>query len=90
MIDGERREVPVQFVLADGSVSFHLGGYDRTQPLVIDPVLDYSTFLGNASVYVNGSCCGRRRRHVHHRRSPSSLSSYAESGDVPQLRQWDE
>jgi hypothetical protein len=54
MIGGERREVPAQFVLADGAVSFHLGGYDRTQPLVIDPVLDYSTFLGNASVSVTG------------------------------------
>jgi hypothetical protein len=54
MVGGERREVPAQFVLADGSVSFHLGGYDRTQPLVIDPVLDYSTFLGNASVSVTG------------------------------------
>ncbi|WP_353072814.1 choice-of-anchor D domain-containing protein [Tunturiibacter gelidiferens] len=52
MIGGDRREVPAQFVLADGAVSFHLGDYDRTQPLVIDPVLDYSTFLGNASVSV--------------------------------------
>jgi hypothetical protein len=51
-IGGERREVPAQFVLADGAVSFHLGDYDRTHPLVIDPVLDYSTFLGNASVSV--------------------------------------
>jgi Abnormal spindle-like microcephaly-assoc'd, ASPM-SPD-2-Hydin/Beta-propeller repeat len=52
MIGGERREVPAQFVLADRILSFSLGDYDRTQPLVIDPVLDYSTFLGNASVSV--------------------------------------
>jgi hypothetical protein len=54
MTGGARREVPAQFVLADGVVSFHLGRYDLTQQLVIDPVLDYSTFLGNASVHVTG------------------------------------
>ncbi len=27
-------------------VSFSLGAYDKTMPLVIDPVLDYGTFLG--------------------------------------------
>ena len=53
-IDGIRREVKAKFVVADGGVSFRLGSYDRTQTLVIDPVLDYSTFLGDASVYVTG------------------------------------
>jgi hypothetical protein len=54
IIGGTRYEVPANFLIADGIVSFHLGRYDRTQPLVIDPVLDYSTFLGNASVTVTG------------------------------------
>jgi hypothetical protein len=53
-IGGVRRDVQAKFVLADGGVRFRLGGYDRTQALVIDPVLDYSTFLGDASVYVTG------------------------------------
>jgi len=53
-IHGVRREVTAKFMLADGGVSFRLGSYDPLQTLVIDPVLDYSTFLGDASVYVRG------------------------------------
>jgi hypothetical protein len=46
-----RRQVPVavRFALAaDGSIGFALGSYDRTRPLVIDPLLVYSTYLGGA------------------------------------------
>ena len=35
-------------VRADGSVGFGLGEYDHTLPLVIDPVLSYSTLLGGS------------------------------------------
>jgi len=52
--DGVRHEVAAKFIVANGGVRFHLGTYDRTKLLVIDPVLDYSTFLGDASVYVKG------------------------------------
>ncbi len=30
----------------DGKIGFEMGNYDKTLPLVIDPVLDYSTYLG--------------------------------------------
>ncbi len=34
-------------VAADGSVGFALGNYDPSQPLVIDPTLTYSSYLGD-------------------------------------------
>jgi hypothetical protein len=36
-------------LLADNRVGFRLGAYDRGQPLVIDPVLEYSGSLGGSS-----------------------------------------
>ncbi|HYG80383.1 MAG TPA: SBBP repeat-containing protein, partial [Pyrinomonadaceae bacterium] len=49
-VDGARREVAGEYVIAaDRSVGFKLGEYDRTRPLVIDPVLVYSTFLGSGN-----------------------------------------
>jgi len=48
-IDGHRQPVPGNFkLLPDNTVGFSLGKYDRSQPLVIDPVLVYSTYLGGS------------------------------------------
>jgi hypothetical protein len=48
-VDGNRREVRGRYVLhGDHRVGFALAGYDRTVPLVIDPVITYSTYLGGA------------------------------------------
>jgi hypothetical protein len=44
---GGRVPVAVRFVVAKNVVRFRLGEYDRRLPLVIDPALDYSTYLGN-------------------------------------------
>jgi hypothetical protein len=48
--DGHRREVAGGFVLrAPGRYGFRVGAYDRSLPLVIDPVLDYATYLGGSA-----------------------------------------
>jgi len=45
--DSKRQPVVSHYVLrADGSVGFKLGHYDTTRPLIIDPFLTYSTYLG--------------------------------------------
>jgi hypothetical protein len=47
--DGVRRAVSGRFVLqGDGQVGFEVGAYDASRPLVIDPVLSYSTYLGGS------------------------------------------
>ncbi|HXT37622.1 MAG TPA: SBBP repeat-containing protein [Chloroflexota bacterium] len=46
-ISGRRVPVDAHYtLLGGGQVGFTLGSYDRGQPLVIDPVLEYSTYLG--------------------------------------------
>jgi hypothetical protein len=51
-----RVPVPARYVLKEGSrIGFQLGAYDRTKPLVIDPVLDYSTYLGGSSADTGAS-----------------------------------
>ncbi|NOY59615.1 MAG: hypothetical protein GXO75_11910, partial [Calditrichaeota bacterium] len=49
VMDGERTPVAAQFAArGDDTFGFEVGEYDRGLPLVIDPVLEYSTFLGGA------------------------------------------
>lgn len=46
-IAGSRHAVSGGYkILADQTVTFAVGGYDHSQPLVIDPVLSYSAFFG--------------------------------------------
>lgn len=49
-INGERREIAGNYVIADHNVRFSLADYDRTQPLTIDPVLNYSTYIGGEAL----------------------------------------
>ena len=49
-IGGKKKMVDGRFLLAkDHTASFEIGEYDHTQPLVIDPTLSYSTYLGGSS-----------------------------------------
>ncbi len=52
--DGRQIARAGRFVLNRGEISFAVQEYDRTLPLIIDPVLDYATYLANQDLHVNG------------------------------------
>ncbi len=47
--DGERRPVDGGYVIEGDRVRFRMTAWDSARPLVIDPILAYSTFLGGSS-----------------------------------------
>lgn len=47
-INGSRREIAGSFIVRGNQVSFKLGDYDHSQELVIDPTLEFSTYLGGS------------------------------------------
>jgi hypothetical protein len=50
-VTGARKRVPVNYVLLGRSdVGLALGSYDRSQKLVVDPILSYSTYLGGSNI----------------------------------------
>ncbi len=52
---GDRREVKGDYVIKGKEVRFKTGAFDAHKPLIIDPVLSYSTMVGGASdEYANG------------------------------------
>jgi hypothetical protein len=49
VIGGKKKMIEARFLLAkDNTASFSLGEYDHGKPLVIDPTLSYSTYLGGS------------------------------------------
>ena len=59
-----------------GQVGFAVGAYDASRPLVIDPVLIYSTYLGGSGQRRRPwHRRGRGRQRLRHRRSPPRPTS---------------
>jgi hypothetical protein len=54
--DGERNLVPARYAIEGARlVTVRLGKYDHARPLVIDPTLAYSTYLGGSNIDVANS-----------------------------------
>jgi len=50
MLKGQRHEISGRYILTkDRRVSFSVPSYDKSEPLILDPVLNYSTYLGGSS-----------------------------------------
>ena len=49
LTDGKRDEVKGEYVIKGNEIRFKVRSFDSSKPLVIDPVLSYSTFLGGGS-----------------------------------------
>jgi hypothetical protein len=51
-IKGKRIEVPANYILQNSKLTygFQVAKYDRSKPLIIDPVLSYSTYLGGSNI----------------------------------------
>jgi hypothetical protein len=53
-IDGIRKEISGRYILKGKELAgFQVAAYDQTRPLVIDPVLSYSTYLGGTGALAN-------------------------------------
>ena len=50
-IDGARRFIPATYLIKDKKqIAFQIANYDRSKPLVIDPTLAFSTFIGGSGI----------------------------------------
>jgi hypothetical protein len=47
--DGTRHRVDARYEWRGAALGFSIGPYDRERPLVVDPTLQYSTFLGGSA-----------------------------------------
>jgi hypothetical protein len=72
----ERIRVAASYVVRGKEVAFELGDYDRTRPLVIDPVLSYATYFGgtHADQIFDNAVDGSGNQYI---------AGYTESTDLP-------
>src|SRR6185295_2616522 len=76
-LDGERAPVSARYAIsADGSVGFAVGDYDRGSPLTIDPVIEYSTYLGGSIFDIAYSIAVDAGGHAY-------IAGYAASSNFP-------
>ncbi|HYP06348.1 MAG TPA: SBBP repeat-containing protein [Bryobacteraceae bacterium] len=64
--NGRRREIAASYrLLAGNRVKFTLGDYDRSRELVIDPVVQYSTYFGNEGYEAGAAITSDRNGDVY-------------------------
>jgi uncharacterized repeat protein (TIGR01451 family) len=74
-INNQRREVSVRYSLKPrGEITFQAGNYDKTQPLVIDPLLVYSTYVGGSGQDTGNSIAVDASRNIYVAGQTTSLN----------------
>jgi hypothetical protein len=77
LIGGERVGVESRYELTgDGGYGFAVGAYDPRYPLIIDPALDYSTFLGGTGSDAGAGIAVDRRGSAY-------VTGFTNSADLP-------
>jgi uncharacterized protein (TIGR03437 family) len=76
VLGGKRQEVAADFVLAGRVARFRLGPYDRSLPLVIDPVIDFVSYLGGAAADFGRSVAVDAAGNIY-------VAGGTDSGDFP-------
>ena len=71
---GVRRHVEGSYAISEGGVGFEIGPYDSSTPLVIDPVLLYSSFLGGSQVDIGTDVALDAAGNIYITGSTSSLN----------------
>ena len=83
-VDSARREISGRYVLAGAHrVRFEIAEYDRHLPLIVDPVVTYSTFLGGADNDGAFSVALDRDGNIYLAGITASLNFPKTSGSVP-------
>lgn len=90
-VDGTRRTVQGRYVVApSGQVGFEVGAYDRTRPLVIDPVIRYSTYVGGASGELGLGIAVDAEGHAYVTGSTSSVNFPVRNARQPRFAGFDD
>lgn len=71
-----RRQIAGGYSIRGNQVSFKLGEYDRTQPLVIDPVLSWSGYIGGTSAETGTSVAVDSQGNAYITGQTQSLSGF--------------
>ena len=82
-VNGARREIPSRYIILnprssilDPQVAIEVGNYDLAKPLIIDPVLVYSTYLGGSGIDEGSSIAVDAAGQVY-------VAGFTESLDFP-------